>query len=372
MHSSVKFINHDQSEFFPTLKKRVNKYFKDNGITRFGNREMYVKAATLLGLYLGSYLAILFLPISPWFLLLFAVLMGAAKAGIGMSVMHDALHGSCSKHRWVNTALGNTMYLLGGNAFVWKIQHNIFHHTYTNIHGLDEDIKTKLVIRLSKYAPLQWIHRYQHVYVFFLYGFNTLFFIISDLIKLLNYHRTGMIKRQKSALHWELLRLFFTKVAYVFLTVALPMLITPLLWWQVMIGVLAMHFTAGYILTIVFQMAHIVEGVEQPVLNESGDVENAWAVHQLQTTANFSRDNRFLNWFVGGLNFQIEHHLFPSMCHVHYRKISSIVEQTANEFNVPYHVKPTLGSALQSHIKMLKILGETPIAPVLSKEKAVA
>ena len=362
MASTVKFVNQEQAAFFPILKKRVNAYFQKNHITRYGNREMYIKAAVLLSTYVGAYLAVLFLPLSPWWLLPFAILMGAAKAGIGMSVMHDALHGSCSKHRLINTILGNSMYLLGGNAFVWKIQHNIFHHTYTNIHGLDEDIKTKLVIRLSKYAPLQWIHRYQHVYVFFLYGFNTLFFIISDLVKLLNYHRTGMIQRQNSKLHWELLRLFFTKVVYLFMTVALPMLITPLLWWQVMLGVLAMHFTAGYILTIVFQMAHIVEGVEQPVLNEKGDIENAWAVHQLLTTANFSRNNRFLNWFVGGLNFQIEHHLFPSMCHVHYRKIASIVEQTAAEFNLVYHVKPTLASALQSHVRMLKSLGETPVS----------
>ena len=360
MKTSVKFIDENQNAFFPTLRKRVNAYFTENNITRYGNHEMYIKAAILFSVYLGAYLAILFLPISAWFLLPLAILMGAAKAGIGMSVMHDALHGSCSKYGFINNFLGSSMYMLGGNAFVWKIQHNIFHHTYTNIHGLDEDIKTKLVIRLSKYAPLQWIHRYQHVYVFFLYGFNTLFFIISDLVKLLNYHRTGMIKRQKSALHWELLRLFITKVLYLFMTVALPMLITPLLWWQVLIGVLAMHFTAGYILTVVFQMAHIVEGVEQPLRNESGDIENAWAVHQLLTTANFSRNNRLLNWYVGGLNFQIEHHLFPSVCHVHYPKIAKIVEQTAAEFELVYHVMPTLSSALQSHINMLKILGQSP------------
>ena len=360
MQTTVKFVNQNQAVFFPTLRKRVNAYFAENGITRFGNREMYIKTALLFSVYVGSYLLILFLPVSAWFLLPFAILMGVAKAGIGMSVMHDALHGSCSKHSLVNTVLGSSMYMLGGNAFIWKIQHNIFHHTYTNIHGLDEDIKTKLVIRLSKYAPLQWIHRYQHVYVFFLYGFNTLFFIISDLVKLLNYHRTGMIKRQNSALHWELLRLVLTKAVYVFLTVALPMMITPLLWWQVMIGVLAMHFAAGYILTVVFQMAHIVEEVEQPLRNENGDIENAWAVHQLLTTANFCRNNRLLNWYVGGLNFQIEHHLFPNVCHVHYPKISKIVEQTAAEFNLAYHVMPTLGSALQSHINMLRILGQSP------------
>ena len=205
MNLTTKFIDQSQSAFFPTLRKRVNAYFKENDISRFGNREMSLKAATLFSIYFGAYLLILFLPVNPWFLLPFALLMGIAKAGIGMSIMHDALHGSYSKNQRVNQIMGSSMYLLGGNAFIWKIQHNVLHHTYTNIHGLDEDIKTKLVIRLCKHARLQWIHRYQHVYVFFLYGFNTLFFIISDFVKLLNYHRTGMIIRQHSKLtSWEL------------------------------------------------------------------------------------------------------------------------------------------------------------------------
>ncbi len=357
MNTSVKFVNKQQSAFFPTLRKRVNSYFKENNITRYGNREMYIKIATLLSAYIGMYLIILFLPVSAWILLPFAILMGIAKAGIGMSIMHDAVHGSCSKSLFINKLLGCSMYLIGGNPFIWKIQHNIFHHTYTNIHGLDEDIKTKVVIRLSKYANLKWIHRYQYVYVFFLYGFNTLFFIITDFVKLINYHRTGMVKRQNAKFRWELLRLIVTKILYVFFIVALPIMITPLLWWQVMIGVLAMHFTAGYILTVVFQMAHIVEGVEQPLPNTEGDIENEWAVHQLLTTANFSRNSHFLNWYVGGLNFQIEHHLFPNICHVHYRKISKIVEQTAKEYDIVYHVKPTLANAFSSHVKMLKILG---------------
>ena len=357
MNITAKFVDRQQSAFFPTLRKRVNAYFKDNNLTRYGNREMVIKTIVLLGAYLGAYLAILFLPINAWLLLPFAILMGVAKAGVGMSVMHDALHGSYSSSATVNRWVGYSTYLIGANPFVWKTQHNVFHHTYTNIHGMDEDIKTKIVLRLSRHAPLQWIHRYQYVYVFFLYGLNTLFFIISDLIKLMNYHRTGMVRRQKSRMRQELAKLVFTKVLYVFFTIALPMLITPLLWWQVLIGLLAMHFTAGYILTLIFQMAHIVEEVEQPLPNAEGNIDNDWAIHQLMTTANFARDNRLLNWYVGGLNYQIEHHLFPNVCHVHYRDLSKIVEATAHEFQIKYIDQPTFGAALQSHIRMLKTLG---------------
>ncbi|MEK6481925.1 fatty acid desaturase [Catalinimonas sp. 4WD22] len=165
MKTSVKFINQEQSKFFPTLRSRVNQYFKDNNITRYGNQEMVIKSVTLISLYLLSYVAILTLPLNAWLLLPFALLMGVAKAGIGMSVMHDALHGSYSRSALVNKLMGNTIYMLGANAFVWKVQHNMLHHTYTNIHGLDEDINTKVVIRLSRHAPLRSFHRFQHIYV---------------------------------------------------------------------------------------------------------------------------------------------------------------------------------------------------------------
>ncbi len=359
MNASIKFVNPQQSAFFPTLRKRVNAYFKDNDITRYGNREMYIKSAALIGVYFGAYFSILFLPLSPWWLLPFAILMGIAKAGIGMSVMHDALHGSFTKNTLVNKLMGHTSYAVGVNAFVWQIQHNIFHHTYTNIHGLDEDIGTKVVIRLSKHAPLRKYHRFQHIYVFFLYSFLTIHLIIDDLLKLINYQKTGMIKQQKAKSGKEFFRLVSLKLLYLFFTLAVPMLVTSLLWWQVVIGFVAMHLVAGVILSVVFQMAHIVEGAHQPLPNETGDIENAWAVHQLLTTANFSRNSRLLNWFIGGLNFQIEHHLFPNVCHVHYRKISKIVEQTAQEFNLTYNVKPTLANALHSHVRMLKMLGRT-------------
>ncbi len=357
MNATVKFITPDQSVFFPTLRKRVNQYFSENNITRFGNREMVIKTITLLSVYLLPYLFILTLPVNPWFLLPFALLMGISKAGIGMSVMHDALHGSYSKKPPVNKWLGYSIYLLGANAVVWKVHHNVFHHTYTNIHGMDEDIDNKAIIRLSYQAPLKWIHRYQHIYAFLLYGFLTMLLFFSDFVKLINFHHMGAVKEKPYKPRAEYVKLVGLKLLYLFFIIALPLIITPLLWWQVSIGLLVMHITAGYILSVIFQMAHIVEGAEQPMLNKEGNIENSWAIHQLRTTANFSRNSRILNWYIGGLNYQIEHHLFPNICHVHYRKISNIVQKTAEEFHLPYNVKPTFMKALLSHIRMLKTLG---------------
>lgn len=370
MQTTVKFIGQEHATFFPTLRSRINQYFKDNNLSRYGNREMVVKTVVLVSIYLLAYVAILTLPVNAWLLLPFAMLMGFAKAGIGMSVMHDALHGSYSKKAWVNRLAGNSIYLLGANAFVWKTQHNVLHHTYTNIHGLDEDINTKVVIRLSEQSPLRSFHRYQHIYVFFLYGLLTLHLLINDFFKLINYERRGLVAQQKSRFDHEYTKLVAMKMLYVFFVILLPILLTPLLWWQVLLGFLAMHLTAGVILSVIFQMAHIVEGTHQPMPNEEGNIENAWAIHQLMTTANFSKNSRFLNWFVGGLNFQIEHHLFPSICHVHYRKISDIVRKTAEEFHLPYNTKPTLGDALRSHIRFLKGLGRKRVVAVAAQKVA--
>ena len=363
MKAQIKFVNQDRSTFFPTLRKRVNEYFKENEISRYGNREMYVKATVLISIYLLSYILILTLQVNAWLLLPFAVLMGLAKAGIGMGVMHDALHGSYSKNTKLNKMMGDTIYMLGGNAFVWKIQHNIFHHTYTNIHGMDEDINTKVVIRLSDQAPLKRYHRFQHIYVFFLYSLMTLLLLVNDFIKILNYNRWGIVKQQRTTLDKEYTHMVALKVVYLFFMIALPILISSLLWWQVLIGFFAMHFTSGFILSVIFQMAHIVEGAHQPMPDTEGNIENAWAIHQLETTANFSPDNRFLNWYIGGLNYQVEHHLFPNICHVHYPKLSKIVSETAREFNLEYNVKPTFRSAIGSHVRMLRTLGTAQSLP---------
>jgi linoleoyl-CoA desaturase len=129
-------------------------------------------------------------------------------------------------------------------------------------------------------------------------------------------------------------------------------------WGFVLLGFLTMHLTGGGIMAIIFQMAHIAQEADQPLLNAEGNIENEWAIHELLTTVNFSRNNRVLGWYIGGLNFQIEHHLFPNICHVHYRKISPIVERTAKEFGLRYNLKPGFFGAIASHTRMLKVLGK--------------
>ena len=358
----IKFIANDkQKQFAATVRKKVNDYFKENGISTKGNASMVLKAIVMLSFYIVPFIILLTVPISIWAGLLLVILMGIGVAGIGMSVMHDAVHGSYSRKQWINNLLGGTIYLLGSNVFNWKIQHNILHHTHTNINGVDEDIESRGPLRLSQHAQLRKIHRYQHIYAFFFYGLMTFSKLTKDFTQLVKYNKSGITRKYGINPTFEFTKMVVYKLIYLFVIIGLPMLLTDFKWWQILIGFFIMHWITGCILSTIFQMAHVVEGTEQPIPNEKGVIENDWAIHQLNTTSDFGRNNLFLNWYIGGLNFQIEHHLFPNICHIHYRKISPIVEQTANEFGLVYNLKPTFLNAFASHIRRLKELGNPVI-----------
>ena len=356
---TIHFLKEDKNHetFSSSLRKNVNNYFKENHISPNGNATMYFKTIAMVSLYLVPF--ILILTIRPSGLVGFGltILMGIGVAGTGMGVMHDAVHGSYSKKKWVNNLLGGSLYLLGSNVLNWKIQHNVLHHTYTNINEYDEDIDSKGPIRLAEKSKLRAFHKYQYIHAFFFYGLMTLSKTLNDFPQLAKYNKMGLTKGQNANPTGEYLLMIFRKVLYLALIIGLPMYFTDFNWWQVLIGFFIMHWVAGFILAVIFQLAHVVEGAEQPIPTSEGNIDNEFAIHQLLTTSDFARNNIFLNWFVGGLNFQVEHHLFPNICHVHYKNLSYIVEKTAKEYNLPYNLKPSFGAALSSHVKRLKELG---------------
>lgn len=356
---TIKFIssNSQQNQFSAAVRRNVNKYFREKGISKKGNLHMTIQTITMLSMYIIPFVLILVMPMSLWVALLLIVLTGIGMAGTGMCVMHDAAHGSYSHKAWINSMFSATMYLLGSNVLNWKIQHNYLHHTYTNISGYDQDIGSRGPIRLSEYAPIKKIHKYQYVYAFFLYGLMTISKLIRDFAQLDEFNKKGIIRKHQLNPVFEYGKLVIIKLFYLFVFIGLPILLTPFVWWQVVLGFFIMHWTAGLILSTVFQMAHVVEGLEQLQPNKEGIVERDWIEHELRTTSNFARNNHFLNYYIGGLNFQIEHHLFPNICHIHYVNIAPIVEKTAKEYGLSYHLKPTLKSALHSHFRKLKELG---------------
>ena len=287
--------------------------------------------------------------------------MGFGTAGIGLSIMHDANHGAYSTKTWKNQLLGYSLNLVGGHSFNWKVQHNVLHHTYTNIHDADEDISPRGVLRMCPQSDWKPIHKYQHFYAWFLYGLLTFVWIIfKDFVRLIKYQKDGMVKKQKASVMREWVILILTKIIYIGYTFVVPLYLTSFSFAQIFLGFFVMHYIAGFILAIIFQPAHVIEGTEYPKPDLTGNMENSWAVHQMHTTTNFGHREKLFSWYVGGLNYQVEHHLFPTICHVHYRKIASIVKKTAEEFGLPYKSKDTFMQALRAHGRLLKELGQKP------------
>ncbi|HEY9007597.1 MAG TPA: acyl-CoA desaturase [Ohtaekwangia sp.] len=359
--ASIKFSS-TRSDFFTTLNQRVNEYFKNNNISRYANTEMKVKTVFMHVLYFVPFiLMIIGIVTNPWLMLLMCALMGCGVAGIGLAVMHDANHGAYSNKKWVNQLLGYSLNIVGGNAFNWKVQHNVLHHTYTNIHDVDEDISPRGILRMTPYSDWKFIHKFQHVYAWFFYGLMTFVWVfVKDFVRIIRYQKDGLVKNQKADIRTEWAILIATKVLYLAYIMVLPLAILPITGWQWFAGFFLMHYIAGFILAVIFQPAHVIDGTEYPLPNEEGKIENSWAIHQLHTTTNFAQSNKILSWYVGGLNYQVEHHLFPNVCHVHYRNISGIVKQTAEEFDLPYKSQPTFIGALIGHAKLLKELGKNP------------
>ncbi len=356
----IRFISQDKSQFYNTLHARVDSYFKENNLSKHANAGVIIKTIILLSAYLIPLFLIVWLqPALGWSLALWAF-MGVAMAGVGMGVMHDSIHGAYSVNPRINELLGYSLILLGGSISNWKWQHNHLHHTFTNITHYDDDIADKPGLRFSPHTELRSAHRSQWLHAIFIYSLTTLYWVVAkDFAQFVRYRRIGVNKNSASQNRVLLAQIFGIKIFYLSVFLALPMLVgIPVL--EVLAGFLMMHFICGIILTIIFQLAHSVEETTHPLPNEKGIVENEWAIHQLNTTVNFSRRNRLLSWYVGGLNYQVEHHLFPKICHVHYPRISGIVERTAAEFNVPYLEHKTFGHALRSHFAALRKFGKLP------------
>ncbi len=357
---TVRFVVDDkkQREFASAVRKNVNAYFTEKNISPKGNATIVLQSVTMLFLYLAPFVVLLFVPMNAWLAFLLVVVMGIGMAGVGMCIMHDAVHSSFSKAEKINKALSFfSMFLLGSSVFTWKIQHNILHHTYTNIEGHDHDINSSGPIRLSDHVPVKPIHRFQYLHAFFFYGLMSFSKLISDFRQMKEYTREGFSKRYNINPTTAYIRMVVAKIGYLALFIGLPLWLTSFSGWQIVSAFLIMHWTGGFIMSTIFQLAHIVEGASQYELAESGVVPTDWAVHQLYTTSDFARNNHFLNWYVGGLNFQIEHHLFPNISHVHYQKIAPIVERTAQEYGLYYNLKPSLSSAFWLHVRRLKQLG---------------
>lgn len=357
--SSIRFNESDKPDFFRVLRKRVDNYFTENKVNKHANVNMVIKTIFMLALYFSPLILMLTGVVTSlgWSIVMWSI-MGLGMSGIGLSIMHDANHGAYSANPRVNRAMGFVLNFIGGYHVNWKIQHNVLHHSFTNIQGYDEDIEKAGIIRFSPDQPKKKIFKFQLLYAPFLYAILTLYWaLFKDYEQLISYHKRGLLKTQGVTFKQGLFRIILYKSIYFFTILALPIMLTDFAWYQVVLGFVLMQAISGLILALVFQSAHVLEETDFFLPDENGSVENSWAIHQMRTTSNFARGNVPLTWFIGGLNHQVEHHLFPTICHVHYPAIAHIVKETAEEFDVPYHEHKTFTGAIMSHFRMLRALG---------------
>jgi linoleoyl-CoA desaturase len=362
-------FNNKNNEFFTSLKLSVDAYFNDNNIQRTGDWRLFTKTIVLGAAMLAMYLVLMLLPVGVIPAILLCIGMGFTAACIGFSVMHDANHGSYSPNQKLNDALGLSANALGASSYFWKQKHNIIHHTYTNVDGIDDDIAKSPIIRQCESQKWVPAHKVQHLYLVPVYSLSSIFWIfVMDFTK----YFTRKIYTTEA---WKMstknhVVFWLTKLHYAITFIAIPMYVWG--WQAWIVGFLVMNAAMGLTLSLVFQLAHVVENTEfeNIALDETKHLETAWAEHQIRTTANFAMGNKVISWFVGGLNYQIEHHLFPRVSHVHYPEISKLVQQKCEEYGLPYNQYKTFSGALASHFRVMKQLGEKPVEVVLETQQA--
>lgn len=357
----VTYTNQQEAGFMQTVRKRVDQYFIKTKKSKRCNAHMIAKTLFFAGGWAALYAVILFGGLGEWTMLGLSMVLGAFLTGIGFNIGHDAIHGAYAKSTRLNKIASLSFECIGASAYTWKIRHNILHHTHTNIIGSDGDLESMPLLRFCLKPGRKKIHAYQHWYALFLYCFVTLVWVFKKDFKHILEERRDQRMHKKPPVRVYVSLIAFKLLHYT-LFLVVPYMVLQIAFWKILIGFLAMHFVAGFLMATIFQLAHLVEGPKILDFPEDGIAKDSWAKHQLQTTSNFG--SHFLTtFFCGGLNYQVEHHLFPTICHVHYPAIYKIVKQTAQEFDLPYHEQPNIFAALVSHLRTLKYLGRNDPRP---------
>ncbi len=341
--------------FHAELKRRAAQYFQTEAKAQTGNSSLLAKAVLLVGGLVALYIHLVFFTPALGWALLECVALGTAVALVGFNVMHDGAHGSFSRFPRLNRAAAFTLDVLGGSSYMWDAKHNTVHHMYTNIDGVDDDLDIQPWMRVTPDQKRYGAHRFQHLYFWMLYGMLYITWILFTDYQKYFTRRIGSVPLKPMS-GFDQFTFWGFKALNLVLYIALPIYMVG--FWGWLVGFLLTGWVAGFVLSIVFQLAHTVEQASFPVPHAvTNKLEDEWAIHQLRTTANFATDNRLISWLVGGLNFQVEHHLFPKVSHIHYPKLSKIIKQTCAEFDVPYQEYPKMWQAVVSHVVFLRQMG---------------
>ena len=351
----VQFNMQKSKEFYETLKHKVKEYFDTQKKSDKGNRYLYSKAIILFTSWIGAYCLIVFVAQSVRAVIGSYIIFGVIGALIGFNIMHDGGHGWFSKKKRLNNLAWFSMNILWSNICFGKIQNNMLHHTYTNIDQYDDDIDSRPIFRFHPEQERKRFHKYQYLYFLPLYWLGTWSLMFYGDFRRYFQRTIGSFSLKKLPL-FEHVLFRTTKLFMISLYFIIPAFAVG--WWKALIGMVCMYFFMSMFLNTIFQLAHVLEKTSM-VSHKDYKVEEHRAVHQLETTANFAMRNPVWTWLLGGLNFQVEHHLFPQISHVHYPKIARIVQQVCHQYWIPYHSYATVTSAFVSHVKYIKNMGRS-------------
>jgi linoleoyl-CoA desaturase len=347
--------------FQAELRRRVAEHFRSTGRQPRDCPTMYLKTVVILAWFAGSYALLVFAASAWWQCLPLAVLVGLALGAIGFNIQHDGGHHAYSRREWVNRLAARSLELVGASSYIWHWKHDVFHHTSVNVTGEDTDIDLGLLARLSPHQRRRSFHRWQHLYLWPLYSFLTIKWQLFDDFHDMIVGRVGR-HRVPRARGWDLVSFLVGKLVFFALAFAVPLAFRPV--WAVLLWYGVASLVLGLVSAVVFQLAHCVPQAAFPLPGpDTGRMDNPWAVHQVETTVDFARTSRLTAWFLGGLNFQIEHHLFPRICHVNYPALSGLVEQTCREFGVRYARHASIVAGVAAHYRWLRHLGAADGAP---------
>lgn len=341
--------------FMQETRREVEQYLA-RGHTRLrGSLLLFAKAPVAIGFTVASWVVLIFVRpgVAAAFLCLGGIVLGALLTAF--CVQHDANHGSYFRRRRLNHLLGWTAdALLGFSSYAWRVKHNVAHHTYTNIDGFDDDARQ---VPLARFAPSQeskpW-YRFQHLYIWPMY---TLMGLRLQTVGDITVFVRGSVGESTLRLPrgWHLAGVIVGKAIFVTWAIAIPLLVYP--WWAVLLAYIGFAMITSLIMATTFQLAHCVEEASFMSAEQARASRPIWAVHEVESTVNFCPRNPVLTWALGGLNFQIEHHLFPLLPHTHYPKIAEIVQRNCVKHGIRYSSQPSLRAALRSHTLHLRTMG---------------
>ncbi|NRB08658.1 MAG: acyl-CoA desaturase [Richelia sp.] len=345
--------------FRKELNQRVNAYFQAENISPRDNFAMYLKTAIILGWVIATWSFTIFGPPIIWMKVLGCIALGFGIAGVGFCVGHDANHGAYSSNKLINYIIGLTYDVIGLSSYLWKFRHNFLHHNYTNILGHDVEIYGDGLIRMSPFVERKWFHKFQHILISFVYAIVPFYWSVAD-VHLIFFKRKYHQHQIPVPKPLEIIIFLVGKFMWlgIFLLIPIALGYSPI---QTMIGFCITYVTYGVLICNVFMLAHVLEPAEFIEPNPDVNViEDEWAIFQVKTTVDFAPKNKFLNWYLGGLNYQTVHHLFPHICHIHYPKLAPILAEVCEEFGVNYNVYQTFSSALSANYSWLKFMGAKP------------